>query len=243
MRLFLMLMILALPGLSTAEAVWGSFDSSRINYASGTLTGSAHATLRGVIEAAGGTIAPPTSQLTPAYLSGIDVFYTSLLSTSTGALSAAEQSALHDWISSGGVLIVTSDILSLPAYESFTAYYGVTGYTALSHVGTGYPVVTHEITEGVSSYFFNTESTFSYGSDALLLGNNGFGNAFIVVLEPETGFSAGGRILVFGDHNMFTESFINSNDNLVLAGNFAAWACTPPAALERDTWGGLKGSF
>lgn len=243
MRFLVMILLLSLTGLASAWGVWGSFDATRINYSSGTLTGAAHATLRSLIEATGGTVAAPTSQLTPAYLSGVDIFYTSLLSTSTGALSGAEQSALHDWIAAGGVLIVTSDILSLPAYESFTAYYGVTGYSALGHVGTGYPVASHAITDGVTSYFYNTESTFSYGSDALLLGNNGFGNAFMVVLEPQTGFTAGGRILVFGDHNMFTESYINSNDNMVLAGNFAEWANTPPAALVRDTWGGLKASF
>lgn len=243
MRLIMMMMLLVPTGSVSAEVLWGSFDSSRINYSSGTLTGSAHATLRGVIEAAGGTIAPPTSLLTAAYLSGVDVFYTSLLSTSTGALSGAEQSALHDWIAAGGVLIVTSDILSMPAYESFTAYYGVTGYSALGHVGAGYPVTSHAITDGVGSYYYNTESTFTYGSDALLLGNNGLGSDFMVVLEPGTGFTVGGRILVFGDHNMFTESYINSNDNLELAGNFAEWANTPPAALEHDTWGGLKASF
>jgi hypothetical protein len=210
-----------------APAVWGSFDSSRINYSGGPLTGSEHSLLRSIITANQGAIAAPTPTLTTAYLSGINVFYTSLLSTSTGTISASEQSALHAWVAAGGTLVVTADIFPLPAYESFTAFYGVTGYTELYDDATGYTVASHPITAGVTSFHYVTESTFSYGPDALLLGNNGYGNPFMLVLEPATGFAAGGRILVTGDHNLFTNSHIGDADNTRLANNFAAWGSQP----------------
>ncbi len=225
--------------LANLTCAWGSFDGSRINYTDGQLTGNAHSTLRSIITSNGGSIAPPTPTLTPAYLSTVDVFYTSLLSTSTGALAPAEQTALQNWIAAGGTLIVSADILSLPAYESFTSFYQVTNYQALSHSGSGSPVTAHPITNGVSSYAYATECTFTYGPDALLLGNNGFGNDFMVVLEPATGFLADGRILVLGDHNMLTNSLIGNADNTLLANNIAAWACTPPSSCA---WGSFDGS-
>ena len=148
-----MLLVAALLLLGVREAVasvrWGSFDGSRINYSGGPLSGSAHSTLRGIIQANDGIIAPATSSLTPGYLDDVDVFYTSLLDRSTGHLSSAEQAALQGWIASGGTLIVSADYLSLAAYESFTSPYGVTGYQALTNWGTGWPVATHMITQGI----------------------------------------------------------------------------------------------
>jgi hypothetical protein len=211
---------------------WGGFDSSRINYSSGTLDGSAHGSLRSFILDEGGSIAPSTSTLTPSYLDTVDVFYTSLLDTNTGELSFAEQTALQNWIAGGGTLIVTADIFPLPAYETFTSAYGVTGYTAIGDVGHGAVVSAHPLTTDVSSFWYSTNSTFAYGSDAQLLGVDNTGNDFLVVLEPGTGFNANGRIVVFGDHNMFTENDIEQSGNPVLAGNLSRWACNlPPQGL------------
>jgi len=209
----------------TSQCVWGSFDASRINYASGPLTGGSNSTLQTIVTTNGGTLAAPTPLLTPAYLAGVTVFYTSLLSTSTGTLSAAEQAALQGWIASGGTLIVTGDIFPLPAYESFTAAYNITNYTSISNNQTGSPVAVHPITQGVNLYKYNTNCGFTFGTDGMLLGNDGSGNDFMAVFEPGTGFGVGGRILVIGDHNMFTESTINQNDNAVLAANIVKWSC------------------
>jgi len=211
---------------ASASVTWGSFDISRINYSGGPLTGSAHSGLRGIITANDGVIGAATGTLTAGYLGGVDVFYTSLLNTGTGALSASEQAALQNWVAAGGTLIVTADIWPLAAYESFTSTYGVTGYTDLGDIAVGSTVAAHSITENVTDYYYATQSTFSYGADALLLGDDGFGHAFMVVLEPATGFTTGGRILVFGDHNLFTDSFIGMADNAVLAANMAAWAAS-----------------
>lgn len=227
---------LALAGSASGQTncVWGSFDASRINYGGGELNGSAHTTLRSIINANMGTVAAGTSTLTATYLSGVDVFYTSLLNTGTGALSVAEQGALQGWIAGGGTLIVTADIFPLPAYESFTSFYGITGYVGASGPGTGNTVASHALTAGVSSYSYTTNSKYTFGGDGLLLGNDGAGNTFMTVFEPATGFAAGGRILVTGDHNMFTQSFIGNLDNTRLANNMAEWACHPvpePASM------------
>ncbi|MBD3369592.1 hypothetical protein GF402_04425 [Candidatus Fermentibacteria bacterium] len=137
---------------------------------------------------------------------------------------------------------MTGDIFPLNAYESFTSNYGVTNYTSISGSGDGYPVASHPITDGVTSYFFMTECTFTYGSDALLLGDNGSGSDFMIVMEEGTGFTEGGRILVLGDHNILTNTYIGSSDNTVLANNIAAWAAST-TALDSNTWGSIKAAF
>jgi len=65
----------------------------------------------------------------------------------------------------------------------------------------------------------------------------------MVVLEAATGFPYAGRILVTGDHNMFTDSYIGSADNTQLANNIAVWACGGPVAVEPATWGQVKSTF
>ncbi|RJP31592.1 MAG: hypothetical protein C4547_15395 [Phycisphaerales bacterium] len=217
------MLCLCITPAAMSQAVWGGFDATRINYGSGTLDGSAHAGLRAVIAENDGVVGAMTAELTDDYLSGVDVFYTSLLSRSTGVLSQPEQEALGRFIGRGGTLIVTADIFPLEAYESSTAQFGVTGYRALTGVGVGRPVAQHVITENVVGYAYNTESTYNYGKDALLLGDNGRGSDYMIVMEPETGFNAGGRIVVVGDHNMFTDTYLNQQSNRILAGNIAAW--------------------
>lgn len=226
-------------GDASAQCVWGSFDASRINYSGGLLTGSGHVTLRSIIAQEGGTVGPSTATLTPAYLAGVNVFYTSLLSTSTGALSAAEQAALVGWVNNGGTLVVTGDIFPLAAYDSFTSPFGVTNYVSISTASTGFPLATHALTQGITSYSYVTNCSFSFGTDALLLGDDGSGNAFMVVLEPSTGYFGGGRVVVLGDHNMFTESYITGADNAKLAKNIANWACnsgSPTCPSHFATW-------
>ncbi|MDM7913851.1 MAG: DUF4350 domain-containing protein [Candidatus Eisenbacteria bacterium] len=226
------------------ECAWGSFDATRINYEDGQLNGGAHILLRGIITSHGGTILPGTPVLDANYLAQADVFYTSLLAINGGQLSAAEQSALHDWIAAGGTLIVTADIFPLDAYESFTAFYGVTGYVALSENGTGSVVADHPITEGVQAFNYVTQSTYNYPANALRLADDANGRVFAVVMEPATGFDAGGRILVLGDHNAFTDSQIIGADNSTLANNFAEWACNPePVAVHETTWGQVRSLF
>jgi len=223
------------PGVAHA-AVWGSFDASRINYVDGPLSGAAHSKLRSIILEQGDTVAPETAALTADYLGTVDVFYTSLLDTFTGPLAESEQSALGAWLSGGGTLIVTADIFPPTAYESFTASYGVTGYVDAGGSSPATVVAMHPITAGVTHIAFETNVSFTYPASALLLAEAD-AQPFGVVMEPATGFDAGGRILVWGDHNAFTDAYIDSDDNTTLAKNVAAWAskgCTTDADCEVD---------
>lgn len=222
-----MVFLLASPA-PAAAAVWGSFDATRVNYAGGVLgDGAEHDTLRGLITGNGDLVAATTPTLTQAYLDGVDVFYTSLLLNNGSALDADEQDALAAFLQDGGTLIVTADIFSFPFYDSFTQPYGVTGYVATNAVSAT-PVAAHPLTAGVVSLAQVTQSTFTFGADALELYEGNDGSTFMIVLEPSTGFCSGGRILVIGDHNIFTDGTIGNADNVAAASNIVTWASSPP---------------
>ncbi|MEZ6234233.1 MAG: DUF4350 domain-containing protein [Phycisphaerales bacterium] len=221
-------------GASAQAQVWGCFDSTRVNYAGGVLNGgSSHTTLSGLVTGSGATLAAPTPTLTPAYLAGIDVFYTSLLTNNNTPLSGAEQTALQNWLAAGGTLIVTADIFNLPGYESFTSFAGVTGYAAANTTSPATVAAAHPITSGISTAAYVTDATFTVPGTALRILNNGSGGPFACVLDGSTGYAGPGRIAVFGDHNMFADSLIGQADNTALAMNFIQWANNPNARV----WG------
>ncbi len=223
----LSLLAFAVVPNSADAAVWGSFDGTRINYAGGVLsTGVDHEDLRGVIMAAGDTLAMGTPQLDAAYLSGVDVFYTSLPANAAPPLSPAEQTDLQNWIAGGGTLIVTADANPLATFESFTQFYGVTGYVNLG-ASTASPVGAHPITAGVTNIDPALQVTFSFGPDAQEIAVDNMGQTFMVVLDESTDFCQGGRILVVGDHNLFSDNYIANDDNLLLATNMVQWAGNP----------------
>ena len=115
---------LLFPQLASA-GTWGSFDTTRINYAGGVLSnGDAHDDIRAILTTKGQNIVDGTPTLTADYLGGVDIFYTSLLDTTDGILSAAEQIALQDWIAAGGTLIVTAEANRGAHYNSFLSFYG-----------------------------------------------------------------------------------------------------------------------
>ena len=100
------------------------------------------------------------------------------------------------------------------------------------------------LTAGVSSISYITNSTFTYPANALLLAQDAGGNPLAVVMSPATGYHGGGRVLVIGDHNAFTDSNIGGGDNMQFATNFANWACyIGPSAVEPTTWGTLKSRY
>ncbi len=86
------------------------------------------------------------------------------------------------------------------------------------------PDVLHPLTDGVATYAWVNHTTFDLGDDALVLGTSGSAESFLAVLEPATGFAEGGRVVVLGDHNLFTDTFIADADNTALAANVVAWA-------------------
>ena len=115
---------------------------------------------------AGGTIATSTATLTAGYLSGIDAFYTSLLNSS---LSAAEQTALQDWVAASGILIVSADASRNAQYDSFVSVYGVTNWGVDSDTTTATVVAAHQITTNVTTVRYALTAPFTHGADAQLL--------------------------------------------------------------------------
>ncbi len=227
-----------------AQCVWGSFKSSRIEYAAGVLSAGAHIKLRSIITTNGGAIGVATSTLTPAYLAKVDVFYTSLLHRTKGKLSAAEQHALQAWFDAGGTMVVTGDTHSHDAYDSFTKWLGVSGWTADqgSCRTNGTVVKAHPVTAGMSSFYYCSLGHFTHTKNVTRLGNDAKGRPFLAVVNPTS--AAKGRLLVLADHNLFTDSFINSGQNVALATNIVRWSCNPgcPTAATWSSYGsGLAG--
>lgn len=227
----------ALVPTAASAATWGSFDASRLAYATGPLTGSAHAAFHDLITDHGDVVAPPTPELTADYLATVDVFYTGMLSDGTGptagalgTLSLDEQAALTDFIEAGGTLVLTPDSNGFDGpfplvYDSWLQDYGVGDFVFVFGPGMGSPVVVHPITEGVTAYALDSTVTFTYPGQAQILGTAIGGlETLMVVLEPGSGFVEGGRILVLGDHNVLTDNYIAELDNLILAQNIIEWA-------------------
>jgi len=231
---------LLVPSVADA-AVWGSFDVSRINYADGCLNCMNKTMLVELIEANGDIVAMGTPELTSEYLDLVDVFYTSMLSSNTGDLSAGEQTALQEWIAGGGTLIVTAEFVTSlgigPAYETFTSTYGVTNYAEVGESDMVAPTGMHPIVNGVTMVQWDFNATFEVGKDAAVLGNDAMKNLFMAVLEPDTEFCEGGRIFVIGDHNIFANPFIAEQDNTLLADNLIDWAATSFEGCPGDTTG------
>lgn len=214
--------------------VWGGFDESRLNYEPGVLNGGfQHTVLAGMITASGGSLAAPTAELTPASLSGIDVFYTSLLMGEGGPLSPSEQSALEAWLAGGGTLIVTADTawtFNHWGYTSFTSAVGI-GYFLGSNINDPATVVgAHEITTGVGQVPFTTGIGLTFPATAQRLMDSSGGHPFCVVMDPTTGHAGPGRVVVIGDHNLFTNPYLGAGFNTRLAQNLIGWAnggCIP----------------
>lgn len=227
-----LVLIAGLDRAASAQCVWGSFDETRINYPGGVLsTGVAHSMLRDVIAGGSGSIAPGTPELTPAYLDGVDVFYTSLLKDDGVPLSSAEAASLQAWFAAGGTLIVTADIFNLPGYESFTSFLGVTNYAAIGDAANAKRIAGHPLSVGVPTVGFSSNSTFDIPANARGLYEDANGNLFAAVMDPPTGFAGPGRLFVVGDHNLFANTLIGSPANTQFAENMVRWACVPSPAV------------
>ncbi len=217
-------------------ASWGSFDGTRIAYATGTLDGDAHDGLRAAIAAHGDVLAAATGTLTAEYLDGVDVFYTAMLSDGTGptagdpgSLSGAELAALQAWLDGGGTLVLTIDANGLDGpwdtvYDTWAAPFGVGELAWSFGPADGMPTAEHPITFGVGQYAFDSPTTFSVPAEADVIGTGLGTDPFLAVFEPASGYVDGGRILVIGDHNALTDGYLGDADNAVLAANLVVWA-------------------
>jgi cysteine-rich repeat protein len=181
-----------------------------------------YSTLRTEIEQSD-QLAPSISELSTATLDGTDVFYTSLLRDGD-VLSTDEQSALFDWLYTGGTLIVTGDTLALDFYTSFTAAFGVDLYVAVGNNGVGTIVADHPLTASVTTLLYVSNASFAFDANAVELAQSAEGYVLAAVIEPDPESCTTGRILVLGDHHMFTDTYVSEQDNLQFLRNVVQWA-------------------
>ncbi len=208
--------------LPAQALVWGGFDTTRVNYPDGVLSGAAHDDLRTVILAAGDSVGALTGTINANYLASIDVFYTSLLTNNNVPLTAAEQTALSTWVQGGGVLVISADIFNKAGYDSFGAFVGVGSFADAPDGPFAFPGV-HPLTTNVTDIDPATSVSFTYNAanTTLLITNSGA--PWAAVLDNTSGYTGGGCVLVLGDHNIFTDNFINNVDNLTMATNMVGW--------------------
>ena len=212
-------LIIVVAGSSSA-ATWGSFDGSR---ASRPLVGSAYLDFKDSILSAGNNISASTSVVDAAYLSTVDVFFAGWLGGASGTLSGAEQTALSNWVTGGGTLILPGDIFNIQAINSVASIFGAT-FTSVSNGQTVVaPTAVHQLTQGVGSISYNTESTWVNPTGFQTIFENPNGDPFASVADASTGFSGAGQVLFLGDHNILAD-YGSLEDNKVFYDNIAAWA-------------------
>ena len=199
-----------------ASPAWGftigGFDASRLGCASCALeTGDFYEGLRTEIADRGHDIATLTT-LTVQSLSTVDVFYTSLLDEAF-ELSPSEEAALESWLQIGGTLLSAGDLRLAsgdpnPAYNELLNPFGINQSGAASpRIGTANVVdLANEITNGlngpVMEFDYATAALFDADASALTLAQDSTGA--IIAIRKEI---AAGRIVAFGDFNMFTDAF------------------------------------
>jgi len=235
-HLFLLLFVagLALP-LPSQAAVWGGFDSGRVNYPGGLLSGSAHSTFQARIALQGDSIHTMASSLDSAYLSNVDVFYTSLAAEGVFPLAAVEQTALSSWVAGGGVWIISGDIFNLALYNSYGAPFGISNFTEEGPApAVSISPVSHPLTVGLTSLQGTTYSSWTSGPNGQALASYPGNKTFMEVYDLSSGFTFGGAVLVLGDHNFLTDGFIGQADNQMFLDNMIAWAGTVCEANDMD---------
>jgi len=213
MRHFPLLSLLLLIPSAASAAVWGGFDASRVNYSGGIIaTGDNHDTFRDRLALQGDTVAAPTGLFSPAYLNTVDVFYTSLANSSASPISSGEQLALSNWVAAGGVFIISADIFNEQLYNSYGAAFGIGPFVDSASSVPATTNNSHPLISGISTLGGVTHSVWTSGPNGLVLATNP-GGTFVDVYDASTGFTSGGAVLVLGDHNFLTDSFIGSNQN------------------------------
>ena len=218
---------------SAQSCTWGGFDASRLEHPTIALDGAEHDTIRAALAAKNVTLAPLTPTLDAAFLATIDVFYTSMIDDGpNGYFSAAEKADLMNWLSTGKTLIVTCEYKAIAQQDDLLAPFGITTH-AIQSQGVVPTIAAHPLTAGVTNVRYVADAALSLSGNALTLANNTALSPLIAVLDASTGYSGGGRVIVTGDHNMFGDSYIQEQDNLVLLDNIIDWSCS----------GGCTGSF
>jgi hypothetical protein len=198
------------PSAASAMSI-GVLPADQIGYSGGVFDTGDYATLRATLTGRGDTWSE-VATLTPASLAGLDAFYTSLVKIGD-TLTASEQTALYDWVNAGGILLLAGDIAAWqPTYNSWLSPFGLaesggtdgTTIASATVVAPAHPLVNGP--NGVVPTFSMTTFAYfapdSYTTVATYLGNP-------VLIDKAVG---SGFVTAVGDHNMFTDSWIGTNE-------------------------------
>jgi len=173
-----------------------------------------------------------TGTISQIFLAGVTVFFTS--SMNNVSLSASEKSALVNWVKAGGMLIVTGEDqghLTQTAYSSILTPFsiGIDGGTT-----AGYATIlnSHPLLGNASSIYLAGSATLYPMASHLKLLNDHAGYLAEIVAEytPEVG---SGRVLVIGDTDMFTDTYmVLYEENETLFKAMANWVNNPASVLK-----------
>ncbi|MBX7166015.1 MAG: hypothetical protein K1X74_06670 [Pirellulales bacterium] len=159
-----------------------------------------------------------TTELTPAFLSGIDLLILSnAITQSVGTpLSPAEQTAVHDFVHAGGRAMVVIDGFMTGSSQSYATPFGLTiedddlsGVLPVIGIDPPHPVWDGPYGDQLLALFYGA------GKFTFLNGASPVARAFIV---PEPGIVAfdhdvlgpgSGRVVVFGDTTPFIDGDVN----------------------------------
>jgi hypothetical protein len=185
-----------------------------------------------------------TDKLTPAYLSGIDAILLHPIAnfgTNITPLSAAEQSALFDFVKQGGAALMIADSYGSSAAQNLVDAFGlkVAGLTPGPDPGTISAPPFNPIVNGpfgtVSSFLTDEGYWFTdlgpYAKSIATYTGNGLPS--IVVIERGAIAPTSGPVVIFGDVNAFGDAAFGYqfqfNETLML--NALAYAVPEPSTL------------
>lgn len=237
---------LALAGAAQATVVVGGFGGSRTlvgdTYSIYNASSGARTELTNVANQAlyGDTIsfAASTTTATPAYLSGVDIFFTGLISFNANALSAAEVTALSSFIAGGGVVVAHGDNTAFSAtVDALLNVYGLdvdnganNGSDTVTPTNASHPVMSGPF--GVVAAHTVQDSAFLSAIDASLGGSliasySVSGRGAIGVVNPGAGRA--GALLFLPDsetYGLAESNFRNQVEAKRVFNNGIAWAVT-----------------
>lgn len=242
------IILIGLGNISPASAlVIGGWDATRASSGFNLPTGTELAALRSLISSNfSGTTFVGTSELTPSFLSSIDIL---LINTAIGnntaitPLSSSEQTALVSFIQGGGSAFLDTDNDSFDAQanaanNSFVNPFGVTATGTLN--GLQNITVTNPSSSPVTNGSFGTVNTLltnfpgwysTLGANAVGLGTlDSNGQTALATISRNQLAAGSGAVVLLSDIGPLVDVLITSADNSAFVLNSIAFLSpiTPP---------------
>ena len=183
-----------------------------------------------------------TSTLTPAFLATVDVVWLNSVfnnTTATVPLSSVEQTALLDFVKTGGRAIIFGESDAFDD-ESLLSPFNATTTGTLVGLQTG-TITNHSdvLTNGpngvVSTLQGNFTSTFSELGAATPLGTWGNAGTSVAVIEPSAIAPHSGRVLLLSDVNFYADQLGAADNSKLLLNALSAMVTNPHLTFEGTT--------